>query len=83
VAWLPVCALGAFLNRNEYPAAHWTGPGIRLQLNLEVYAFAVGTVLEHGDQDKGGGISVVDERKAKTYNASIVAIMAAILTANT
>jgi hypothetical protein len=54
-----------------------------LQLNLEVYAFAVGTVLEHGDQDKGGGISVVDERKAKTYNASIVAIMAAILTANT
>jgi hypothetical protein len=47
LAGLPVCAFGAFLNRNEYPTAHWTGPGVRFELYLEVHAFAIGTILKH------------------------------------
>ena len=45
----PVCVFGALLNRNEYPTTHWTGlPTVaRLQLDLEVHAFAVGTVFHH------------------------------------
>jgi hypothetical protein len=38
-----------------------------LQLDLEVHAFAVGTVLEHADQDKVSLIFAIDEEKAKEY----------------
>jgi hypothetical protein len=46
LTWLLVYAFSALLNQSEYPAAHRAAPDVRVQLDLEVYAFAVGTVFQ-------------------------------------